>query len=113
MIHNFELIGVRIKQYREAKSLSQEELGEMISISNRHLSKVETGTKNPSLNLIIDVANALGVTPDNLLGDYLDVKNKAENSEILEVLADCSETKTAMLMKLLKYMKQLLSEYGI
>lgn len=36
----YNLIGVRIKYYRELKGLSQEELGDIIDTSNRHLDLV-------------------------------------------------------------------------
>ena len=110
---NYDLIGKRIRQYREVKGLSQEELGAIISISNRHLSKVETGIKNPSLTLIIDIANALDVTANDLLVDYLTSSTISQKEEIVTFLNDCTPTEKAILMDMLKHMKKPLSEHGI
>lgn len=109
----FDKIGFRIKQYREAKGMSQEQLGEIIDTSNRHLSKVETGGKNPSLELVIKIANALDITPDILLSDYLTGSKDTQNTELLALFTDCNPTEKAILMDMLKHMKALLSEYGI
>lgn len=110
---NYELIGVRIKRYRENKGLSQEELGSIIGISNRHLSKVETGAKNPSLELILNIANALNITADDLLVDYLNNSTEKQNTELLTIITDCTPTEKVILMDMLKHMKALLLENGI
>lgn len=110
---NYELIGVRIKRYRENKGLSQEELSSIIGISNRHLSKVETGAKNPSLELILNIANVLNITADDLLADYLNNSAEKQNTELLTVFTDCTPTEKVILMDMLKHMKALLLENGI
>lgn len=109
----YDLIGARIKLYREDKGLSQEELGERIGISNRHLSKVETGAKNPSLELVLNIANALKITVDDLLTDYLTNADEKQNSELLPFFSDCTPAEKAILMDMLKHMKALLQEHGI
>lgn len=113
MDYIFSKVGDRIKQYREAKGLSQEDLGDMIGISNRHISSVETGAKKPSLSLIIDIANALDVTPDDLLADYLTGSTKTLKAEVFDLLTDCNPTEKAILMETLKHLKKLLTENGI
>lgn len=113
MDNYYDLIGVRIKQYREAKGLSQEKLGELIDTSNRHLSKVETGVKYPSLELIIKIANALDITPDLLLTDYLSGSKETQNTELMDIFFHCNDTETAILMDMLKHLKALLSKYDI
>ena len=110
---NYELIGVRIKRYRENKGLSQEELGSIIGISNRHLSKIETGAKNPSLELILNIANVLNITADDLLADYLNNSTEKQNTELLTIFTDCTPAEKVILMDMLKHMKALLLENGI
>ena len=58
MALDFKSIGKRIKRYRTDKGLSQEELGEIVHISERHIRNVETGEKGPSLEMIVMIANA-------------------------------------------------------
>lgn len=56
-----ELIGNRIKELRKKKGLSQEQLSEKAEITPNYLSRVERGTENPTLNMLIRLANALEV----------------------------------------------------
>lgn len=109
----FDLIGMRIKLFREDNGLSQEELGDRIGISNRHLSKVETGAKKPSLELVLKIANALKITVDDLLTDYLTNSNEEQNTELLTFFSDCTPAEKAILMDMLRHMKKLLQEHGI
>ncbi len=56
-----ELIGRRIKELRKKKGLSQEKLSEKAEITPNYLSRVERGTENPTLDMFIRLADALGV----------------------------------------------------
>ena len=109
----FDLIGMRIKYYREAKGISQEELGAILDISVRHISAIETGTRGISLNLLVDIANALEVSSDDLLTHNLTHSNSVAATEWYEVMHDCTPTEKVILMDMLKHMKALLLENGI
>lgn len=58
----------RLKQARRQKGLTQNELGEMIQQKKTTISNYETGYSTPSNKIIVDLADALGVTTDYLLG---------------------------------------------
>lgn len=68
---DYKAIGKRIKIARIRADLTQEQLSEIVEISPTHLSNIETGTTRVSLNAITSVANALGVTSDDLLCDSI------------------------------------------
>lgn len=110
----FDIIGASIKHYREAKGLSQEELGAILDISIRHLSAIETGTRGVSLSLLVSIANALEVSSDDLLTPHnLNNPNSVALKDWVELMHDCNPTEKAILLDMLKRMKALLSEYGI
>ncbi len=109
----FDLIGARIKYYREAKGISQEELGDILDISVRHISALETGTRGISLALLVDIANALDVSSDDLLTFNLKHPNSVNSAEWYELMHDCTPTEKIILMDMLKHMKSLLLENGI
>ena len=67
-------IGAKIKQYRKAAKLSQSQLAEMIGISTKYVSVLERSSKPPSLETLINIANALNVSTDLLLCDTLNVQ---------------------------------------
>ncbi|MBI4689076.1 MAG: helix-turn-helix transcriptional regulator, partial [Nitrospirae bacterium] len=56
-----KVIGLRIKELRRAKNMSQEKLSEKIGISSKYLSSIERGKGNPSLDTVIKLALALDV----------------------------------------------------
>ena len=62
------LLGKRIKEYRIQKDLTQEELGRLINITKVSICCYENGTRVPSLEIIVALANAFGVSLDDLLG---------------------------------------------
>ena len=67
-------LGKRIKQYREARKLSQRELGEKIYKSATAISKYERGLACPSAMELVELSKVLEVTPNDLLVDYLVIK---------------------------------------
>ena len=58
--------GNRIKELRLAKSLSQEELAYRARVHRTYLGGIERGERNPSLKNIAGIAQALGVTLEEL-----------------------------------------------
>ena len=64
-------LGLRIRDARMEKHLSQKELAERLNITAKYLSAVETGVKCPSLDLIVQISNCLGIGTDVLLIDSL------------------------------------------
>lgn len=61
------MIGRRVKESRIQKHMSQEALAELIDLSVTYISHIETAKKQASLDSLVRIADALGVTVDNLL----------------------------------------------
>lgn len=64
-------VGLRIKENREIKGLTQEELAALVDLSPTHISVIERGQKVPKLDTFVAIANALDVSADNLLRDVV------------------------------------------
>lgn len=62
-------LGINIKSARLKKSISQEELAELVGISLASMSLIETGKQNTAALNLIDIAKALNVSIDNLTND--------------------------------------------
>ena len=58
----------RLKQLRVEKKMTQKELGEALGIRNSVVSFYEVGQREPSLEMIIKIAEYFHVTTDYLLG---------------------------------------------
>jgi len=56
-----KLIGRRIQELRKKQGLSQEDLSEKAATSPNYLSRIERGTENPTLDMLIKLSRALEV----------------------------------------------------
>jgi len=61
------LVGMRIRELRLAKGLSQEALADEAGVHRTYIGSVERGERNISLDNIVRIARALKVAPFALL----------------------------------------------
>lgn len=90
MVPNYERIGVHIRVMRQKRGLSQEKLAEMTNMSSKYISHIETAKKNASLESVVKIANALGITVDRLLYGVQRNDKMAYEPELHEVISDCN-----------------------
>lgn len=62
-----QLFGRRVRELRKECGLSQVELAAKVGIDRSYMGFLERGERNPSLEVIAKIAEALSVTPDELL----------------------------------------------
>lgn len=68
---DYELLGKRIRDERLLLRLTIEQLAERVDKSTNYIGQIERNDGKPSLETIVDIANALGTTVDELLKDSL------------------------------------------
>ena len=97
-----ELIGLRIKDLRKRRGLSQEELAERAETSANYLSRMERGTENPTLDMLIKIAHALGVEMWEIFdfGHAVNIKELRETMN--KLLKDTDEEKLRLAVKILR-----------
>ena len=61
-----KLFGENLRKLRKEANLTQEQLSEKLEISQKHLSKIETGNQFASAQLISKIANVLEINPSQL-----------------------------------------------
>ena len=90
---NQEKIGKLIAKLRKEKGLTQQQLGDMIGVGYRAVSKWETGLTLPDISNINELCKILGITSDELLKGELNKKkdepsksNKKFNKKLLLLL---------------------------
>ncbi len=72
--------GKTIKELREKRKMTQKELSEVIGVSDKTVSKWETGKGLPDIGIIEELAKALGVSVAELLtGDLRENANQSAN----------------------------------
>jgi len=64
---NKNLLGLRIKELRKQKGMSQELLAEESGLSLRTIQRIENGQTNPTGESLKRLSNALNVNPDELI----------------------------------------------
>ena len=83
---NSKDFGKRVADLRKGKRLTQSELAEKLNISNKAVSRWETGEGYPEITILPTLAKELGVTIDELLKDPIEDFNdtKFENVNAFE-----------------------------
>ena len=71
---DYELLGKRIRDERLLLRLTIEQLAERVDKSTNYIGQIERNDGKPSLETIVDIANALGTTVDALLKDSLRIE---------------------------------------
>jgi len=61
------ILGRRLRHYRKLADLTLDDLGEKVAKPGPYLSLLENGKKEPRLQLILDLATALGIAIDDLI----------------------------------------------
>lgn len=105
---NYEALGKRIYHFRSMKSISQDDLGEKIHVGFRHISNIELAKSKPSIDTVINIANALGVSADDLLVDSLDHSSSTADTTLYQMLLDCTKTEAEIITETAKHLKAIL-----
>ena len=66
-------IGENIRRLRREKGMTQEQLAEVLNVTNAAVSKWERGDSLPDITMLFPIAEFFGVSVDNLMGydEYL------------------------------------------
>ena len=99
---DYRNLGKRIKQRREACKMSQAELGARVQLSTQHISNVENARSRIGLEKLVEIANALECSLDELVCGSIKTGKTVYVSEIAEKIEDFSDTELRMLPELLK-----------
>ena len=91
-----KLIGMRIKELRRKQLLSQEQLAEKADINSKYLSRMERGTENPTLDMLIKLANALEVEMWEIF-DFGHVVNQKELKDAIQSFSNSADEPTLRL----------------
>ncbi len=61
-------LGERIRELRLEAEITQEKLAWSCDLQKSHLSQIESGKRLPSVTVLVDLANHLGLQPADLVG---------------------------------------------
>jgi len=102
---NQQKIGTFLKELRNEKNLTQEQLAEAFGVSRRTVSRWETGSNMPDLTLLVEMADYYNVD----LRELLDGERKSErmDKELEETVLKVADYTNEQKRKLLRMMQWL------
>ena len=101
-------IGKRIKKYRIELGLKQSQLAEKSGVEPSNISHIERAATKVSLPTLVNIANALEVSLDEIVYDSLIKNEHISIKEINELLVDCEREELTALIQIIKTTKNIM-----
>lgn len=86
--------GTRIYNLRKGKGLSQSELGEMVGVSNKAVSKWENGEAKPAINQLMKLSKVFNVSMDEIIN--IEERSEKQIRKIVITGGPCAGKSTAL-----------------
>lgn len=103
---DYHAIGVRIRRFRKERGLTQQKLAELSNQEPSNISHIERGATKLGLPTIVNIANALGATVDDLLCDSLKTSKAPFEREASEILSDCTHQEMRIITATMRSLKE-------
>lgn len=95
-------ISTKLKQYRIKADLTQSQLAEKANISVNFLQDIEYGRSNASMITLVNLSNALNITPNDFLKDFLS-KDLVTDENIFQQIKLLSQHEKKAVYTLIQY----------
>lgn len=95
---DYKDIGTRIRAARLNRKMTQERLADAVGVGVTHISHIETGNSIPSLQVFVDILNALDCSADQLLCLELEQAQPQFDAWIKDIFADCSDKERKLIV---------------
>ena len=105
---DYKAIGMRIRRFRKDKGITQQVLAELSDQEPSNISHIERGATKLGLPTIINIANALGVTVDDILCDSGCKSVIPYENEMLSIISDCTHAELKVLTENARSLKEIL-----
>ena len=109
---NFKLIGKRIQEVRKQQEMTQAELAALTDMSDSYISYIETAKKQASLESLVRISNALGITVDELLSGNQLHNPTDYQTDIDLLMEDCSLLERRFIYELFSVAKYIIRNNG-
>ena len=109
---NFKLIGKRIQEVRKQQEMTQAELAALTAMSDSYISYIETAKKQASLESLVRISNALGITVDELLSGNQLHNPTDYQTDIDLLMEDCSLLERRFIYELISVAKYIIRNNG-
>lgn len=102
-------MGSFLKKLRKEKGLTQGQLAEQLNISNRSVSRWETGSTLPDISILIELAEFYKVDIKEIIDGKRESEDENMEKEVIETLEKVGEYTSNEKKKIIKCLKLVLS----
>ena len=102
-----KVFGMILKKHRRNLGYTQSELSEKLGISEKYVSRVETGIGGISKETLTKYMNLLGISPNTMYKEFINNPKVKEEIEISEQISTLSEDKLQIILEMIKMLKDL------
>ena len=98
-------IGQRIRQYREARNMTREQLAEIVGLDTGYLGMCERGERQLGLSKTLDIICFFGITPNDIFPNKdtaISLNQEERILEINELLKDFSDNQLTAVFNIIK-----------
>lgn len=96
---DYIVIGSRIRQYRQERGITQEDLAFQINSSTAYISNIERGIKKPSLEKLVVIAEVLHVTVNDFIYSLPYSANPNFDLDFQYIISLCTPEKQKIITK--------------
>ncbi len=80
--------GNRIREFRESRKLTQEQMADSLHIVLNQYGRIERGESSCTLSNLIQICNILQITPNDILAELIITKDSSIETEIHKLNLD-------------------------
>ena len=99
--------GSIIKQYRNSKGYTQADMSELLGISEKYVSRVETGIGGISKETLAKYVNILGISPNIMYKNFITNPKVEKEIKLSEIVSNLPDEKVDVVLELAKMLKNL------
>lgn len=103
---DYQAIGIRIRRFRKEQGFTQQVLAELSYQEPSNISHIERGATKLGLPTIVNIANALGVSVDDLLCDSIKSSHNAFERDVSDILSDCTHQELKIITGTMRSLKE-------
>lgn len=94
---NYSIIGVRLKQARLNKKITQEKLAEILDVSVAYISRIERGSTNLNLRRLSELCDILEVSEGEILNGTSKTSSSYLSKDFNTLFKNCPPEKIELL----------------
>ena len=102
-----KVFGLILKDYRKRAKLTQADMAEKLDISEKYVSRVETGIGGISKETLAKYMNILGISPNTIYKEFINNPKVKAEIEVSEKISELPSEKLEIILEMIKLIKSI------